>query len=112
VPDDDEPRRPALEKQPDASDATPSETTAVTGHDEPATADDDAEDTDTAEGAGHKRRAPLWLETIVLLAVALVMALLIKTFLVQAFYPVWSRTTGSWCRRCRTGSAAHPRAAT
>ncbi len=84
MPDDDEPRRPALEKQPDASDATPSETTAVTGHDEPA--DDDADAEDATEGTGHKRRAPLWLETIVLLAVALVMALLIKTFLVQAFY--------------------------
>ncbi len=34
----------------------------------------------------HRRRAPLWLETIVLLAVALVMALVIKTFFVQAFY--------------------------
>lgn len=33
-----------------------------------------------------KRRTPLWLETVVLLVVALGMALIIKTFLVQAFY--------------------------
>lgn len=33
-----------------------------------------------------KRRTPLWLETGILLVVALGMALLIKTFLVQAFY--------------------------
>ena len=42
------------------------------------------------EGSGEsktrKRRTPLWLETVVLLVVALGMALLIKTFLVQAFY--------------------------
>ncbi|MGA8845725.1 MAG: signal peptidase I [Nocardioides sp.] len=36
--------------------------------------------------ASKKRRIPLWLETGVLLVVALAMALLIKTFLVQAFY--------------------------
>ncbi len=34
----------------------------------------------------RKRGTPLWLETVVLLVVALGMALLIKTFLVQAFY--------------------------
>ncbi len=33
-----------------------------------------------------RRKAPLWLETLGLLAVAIVMALLIKTLLVQAFY--------------------------
>jgi len=33
-----------------------------------------------------KRRTPLWLETGILLVVALGMALVIKTFLVQAFY--------------------------
>jgi signal peptidase I len=46
---------------------------------------DPADESDT-ERDGRKRRTPLWLETVVLLAVALGMALLIKTFLVQAFY--------------------------
>ncbi|CAN5451050.1 N/A [soil metagenome] len=43
-------------------------------------------DAEAAEAAEEKRRTPLWLETVVLLVVALAMALLIKTFLVQAFY--------------------------
>ncbi|MCD4536174.1 signal peptidase I [Nocardioides sp. cx-169] len=33
-----------------------------------------------------KRKLPLWLETVILLAVAVVLALVIKTFFVQAFY--------------------------
>jgi signal peptidase I len=33
-----------------------------------------------------KRKLPLWLETVVLLTVAIVLALVIKTFFVQAFY--------------------------
>ncbi len=33
-----------------------------------------------------RRKAPLWLETIVLLVVAVALALIIKTFFVQAFY--------------------------
>lgn len=33
-----------------------------------------------------RRKAPLWLETIVLLVVAVALALVIKTFFVQAFY--------------------------
>lgn len=36
--------------------------------------------------AETRRKAPLWVETIVLLVVAVVLALVIKTFLVQAFY--------------------------
>ncbi|MEO9324442.1 signal peptidase I [Nocardioides sp. C4-1] len=72
MPEEDEPRRPALDKQPrdDAS---------VVG------APDDVE-ADGADEPAPKRRAPLWLETIVLLVVALGMALIIKTFFVQAFY--------------------------
>ncbi len=41
---------------------------------------------DAEDDATPARKAPLWLETIVLLGVALVMALVIKTFFVQAFY--------------------------
>lgn len=33
-----------------------------------------------------KRKTPLWLETIILIIVAVVLALVIKTFFVQAFY--------------------------
>jgi len=39
--------------------------------------------TDTASA---KRQLPLWQESILLIAVALVLAVLVKTFLVQAFY--------------------------
>jgi signal peptidase I len=67
VPDDDQPPNEPAEP----SDDTP--------------ADDDAT-TSSSTPVKSKRRAPLWLETIVLLVVALVMALLIKTFFVQAFY--------------------------
>ncbi len=42
-------------------------------------------DPDPAVSA-RRRRTPLWLETGILLVVALGMALIIKTFLVQAFY--------------------------
>jgi len=33
-----------------------------------------------------RRKAPLWLETIILLVIAVALALIIKTFFVQAFY--------------------------
>ncbi|MEZ5160838.1 MAG: signal peptidase I [Marmoricola sp.] len=33
-----------------------------------------------------KKQLPLWLETIVLLVLALVLAIIIKTFFIQAFY--------------------------
>jgi signal peptidase I len=33
-----------------------------------------------------RRKAPLWLETIILLGIAIALALVIKTFFVQAFY--------------------------
>jgi signal peptidase I len=36
--------------------------------------------------SGARRKLPLWAETIVLLVVAVVLALVIKTFFVQAFY--------------------------
>jgi signal peptidase I len=41
-----------------------------------------------ARGAGHKERKqlPLWQETILLLLIALVLAIVIKAFFVQAFY--------------------------
>ena len=71
MPEDDAPRRPALEKPPPSGAGGAAST--------------DASEV-AAPAAEPKRRAPLWLETIVLLAVALVMALLIKTLLVQAFY--------------------------
>jgi signal peptidase I len=82
VPDDDEPTRPALEKQPsdasgDGAGATESEAMAGDAADE---------GTGGKRGKDEKRRAPLWLETVVLLVVALGMALIIKTFFVQAFY--------------------------
>ena len=88
MPDDDVPSRPALEK-------TPGRRTSATDPAAPVGADDEG-----AGGAGdgdgdgaavtrddrERRRAPLWVETVVLLAVALGMALIIKTFFVQAFY--------------------------
>lgn len=50
--------------------------------------DDDArDDEDAADPAPRRRRrTPVWAETGILLVVALVMALVIKTFFVQAFY--------------------------
>jgi len=58
--------------------------------------DDDAQPDAEAAGTGggaaaskkpaRRRRTPLWLETVLLLVVALVLALGIKTFFVQAFY--------------------------
>ena len=42
-------------------------------------------DTDAPEEPA-KRKLPLWLETVVLLTVAVLLALVIKTFFVQAFY--------------------------
>ena len=73
MPDDDAPRRPALDKQ---------------SHDEATVVEDDVVAAESAGGSGteRRRRTPLWLETVVLLVVALGMALIIKTFLVQAFY--------------------------
>jgi len=61
-------------------DATPTEQTG--------TADDGTEGSPgaVATRGRRRRRTPLWLETILLLVVALVLALGIKTFLVQAFY--------------------------
>lgn len=40
---------------------------------------------DSSESSS-RRKLPLWLETVVLLVVAVVLALVIKTFFVQAFY--------------------------
>ena len=39
-----------------------------------------------ADTAPARRKAPLWLETIILLVIAIALALVIKTFFVQAFY--------------------------
>ena len=85
------------------------------------TADEPASRSSSARtGAGRDRRAeqkhlPVWQETILLLGIALVLAIVIKALFVQAFYipsesmePGLVRTTGSWCRRCPTGSAATP----
>ncbi|MDP2773791.1 MAG: signal peptidase I [Nocardioides sp.] len=41
---------------------------------------------DAAPEEPTKRKLPLWLETVLLLTIAVLMALVIKTFLVQAFY--------------------------
>ncbi|MFB9315621.1 signal peptidase I [Nocardioides plantarum] len=71
MPDDDVPSRPALENN---------------SSDEPAAVPVDGDGTAATADTREKRRAPLWLETAVLLVVALGMALIIKTFLVQAFY--------------------------
>jgi signal peptidase I len=48
--------------------------------------DEAGEPEDAEEPEESERKAPLWVETIVLLGIALVMALVIKTFFVQAFY--------------------------
>lgn len=66
---------------PDDNTARPATDGTESGELPPGPADESATESD-----GRKRRTPLWLETVVLLAVALGMALLIKTFLVQAFY--------------------------
>jgi len=59
-------------------DATPTEQSG--------TADDETDGGAVATRSRRRRRTPLWLETILLLVVALVLALGIKTFFVQAFY--------------------------
>src|ERR1700761_3846320 len=57
------------------------------GNAAPDTAADAPEDQDPpAGGTGARRRHSFWRELAVLLVIALVLALLIKTFLVQAFY--------------------------
>jgi signal peptidase I len=56
---------------------------AGTKQDSPA---DPAGDTDASGGKSGKRRRSFWRELPVLIVVALVLALLIKTFAVQAFY--------------------------
>ena len=43
-------------------------------------------DESAPNAGGARRKLPLWLETVVLLATAIVLALLVKTFFVQAFY--------------------------
>ena len=45
----------------------------------------------SSDGSTHRaeptrRKLPLWLETVVLLALAIVLAVVVKTFFVQAFY--------------------------
>ncbi|MGO2313196.1 MAG: signal peptidase I [Brachybacterium tyrofermentans] len=48
---------------------------------------EDPSDTRPGSGRSHRRaRMPLWLDTIVTMAVALVIAVLVKTFLIQPFY--------------------------
>lgn len=42
--------------------------------------------TETAEGRSSKRRVPVWLETVLLLVLALVVSVLVKTYLVQMFF--------------------------
>lgn len=38
------------------------------------------------EGVARRRRLPVWLDSVVLLGVALLLAVVVKTFLVQSFY--------------------------
>ena len=45
-----------------------------------------ASDGSSSTAGASRRKLPLWLETIVLLALAIVLAVLVKTFFVQAFY--------------------------
>lgn len=40
----------------------------------------------TADGEAKRRRVPVWLETLILLAVALAVSALVKTFFVQMFF--------------------------
>ena len=46
----------------------------------------DARSGDRPEGESHKKPMPLWQETILLLGLALVLAIIIKSLFVQAFY--------------------------
>jgi signal peptidase I len=92
VPDDDVPRRPALRTTPpdEVADTGATPAGGADGTDDTGTSADDmgaagAADPDDTATPG-RRRTPLWLETGILLVVALGMALIIKTFLVQAFY--------------------------
>lgn len=60
------------------------------------TADGNAVPEDAPQGAGpeparapakaRRRRVPVWLESVLLLVMAIVLAMVVKTFLVQAFY--------------------------
>lgn len=59
----------------------PTTTASATASDTPTRDTEDA-----PADRSTRRKAPLWLETIVLLVVALAMALVIKSFFVQAFY--------------------------
>ena len=62
---------------------TASEGSAPQGDERPA-----AQDRPESEGRTHRRRQrmPLWLDTLVTMVVALVIAVLVKTFLIQPFY--------------------------
>ena len=65
----------------------PSSPDSPSASDETATTADDATTTGRAASTKHKRRATsFWRELPFLILIALVLALLIKTFLVQAFY--------------------------
>jgi signal peptidase I len=88
VPDDDAAGR-QRSRASDPDEGTTDRTDTAAG--EPAeTADEDggkpASGRKARKADEPERRAPLWIETVVLLGVALVMALVIKTFFVQAFY--------------------------
>jgi signal peptidase I len=50
-----------------------------------------------------RRQLPVWQESILLVATAMVMAIVVKTFFLQAFYIPSESTTRSWCRRSPTG---------
>ena len=66
-----------------ATATTASEGSAPQGDERPA-----AQDRPEGEGRTHRRRQrmPLWLDTLVTMVVALVIAVLVKTFLIQPFY--------------------------
>ena len=50
------------------------------------TSDSDEPTTERSVGSSRSRGLPLWAETVLLLVGAVLLALLIKTFLVQAFF--------------------------
>lgn len=87
MPDDDDTTT-AAGDLPSRSLRRPKSRAALDDEDEHRAESDDEDDTDGADSRrGTKRRkAPVWVETGVLLVVALAMALIIKTFFVQAFY--------------------------
>ncbi|MDO9458011.1 signal peptidase I [Nocardioides sp.] len=62
----------------------PVSTAASDGSD--GSADADSSDTDGSDGARTRRRLPVWQESLLLVAAAIVLAIVVKALFVQAFY--------------------------